>query len=86
MFGFENVNQEAYQYLSDVPKDKWVLTFDKGYCYGAMTTNVSKCFNSVLKGARRLPIIAKVKYTFFKLNAYFDDRCNKSIEQLNLRK
>ena len=30
MFGFENVNQEAHQYLSDVPKDKWVLTFDKG--------------------------------------------------------
>ena len=67
-------------YLKDVPKEKWVLTFDKGYCYGAMTTNVSKCFNSVLKGARRLPIIAKVKYTFFKLNAYFDGRRNKSIE------
>ena len=48
-----------------------------------VTTNVSKCFNGVLKGARSLPITAMVKYTWFKLNAYFNDRRNKSIEQLN---
>ena len=35
------------------------------------------------KGSRSLPITATVKYTWFKLNAYFDDRRNKSIEQLN---
>ena len=66
MFGFENVNQEAHQYHSDVPKEKWALAFDKGYYYGVITTNVSECFNSVLKGARSLPITAKVKYTFFQ--------------------
>ena len=59
----ENVNRDAYQYLKDVPKEKWALTFDKGYRYGAMTTNVSECFNGVLKGARSLPITAMVKYT-----------------------
>ena len=48
-----------------------------------MTTNVSECFNGVLKGARSLPITAMVKYTWFKLNSYFDDRRNKSIAQLN---
>ncbi|KAK9994209.1 hypothetical protein SO802_023912 [Lithocarpus litseifolius] len=79
----ENVNRDAYQYLKDVPKEKWALTFDKGYRYGAMTTNVSECFNGVLKGARSLPITTMVKYTWFKLNSYFDDRRNKSIEQLN---
>ena len=66
-----------------MPKDKWALTFDKGYCYGAMTTNVFKCFNSVLKGARNLPITTMVKYTWFKLNAYYNDRHSKSIVQLN---
>ena len=66
-----------------MPKEKWALTFDKSYRYGAMTTNVSECFNCVLKGARSLPITAMVKYTWFKLNAYFDDRRNKSIAQLN---
>ena len=75
----ENVNMDVHQYLKDVPKEKWALTFDKGYRYRAMTTNVSECFNGVLKGARSLPITTMVKYTWFKLNAYFNDRCNKSI-------
>ena len=75
----ENVNWDAHQYLKDVPKEKWALTFDKGYRYGMMTTNVSECFNGVLKGARSLPITAMVKYTWFKLNSYFDDCRNKSI-------
>ena len=66
-----------------MPKEKWALTFDKGYCYGAMTINVSECFNGVLKGACSLPITAMVKYIWFKLNSYFDDRRNKSIAQLN---
>ena len=79
----ENVNRDAHQYLKDVPNEKWALSFDKGYRYGAMTTNVSECFNGVLKGARSLPITAMVKYTWFKLNSYFDDRHNKSIAQLN---
>ena len=57
----ENVNRDTHQYLKDVPKDKWALTFDKGYCYGAMTINVSECFNGVLKGAHNLPIMAMVK-------------------------
>ncbi|KAK9993410.1 hypothetical protein SO802_023113 [Lithocarpus litseifolius] len=35
---------------------------------------------------RSMPITAMVKYTWFKLNAYFDDRQNKSIAQLNLGK
>uniref|UniRef100_A0A7N2MTP2 SWIM-type domain-containing protein n=3 Tax=Quercus lobata TaxID=97700 RepID=A0A7N2MTP2_QUELO len=48
-----------------------------------MTTNVSECFNGFLKGARSLPITAMVKYTWFKLNSYFDDRRNKSIAQSN---
>ena len=62
---------------------KWALTFDKGYHYEAMTTNVSECINGVLKGACSPLITAIVKYTWFKLNAYFDDRRNKSTEQLN---
>ena len=66
------------------PKLKWALSFDEGYRYGAMTTNVSECFNGVLKGARSLPITAMVKYTWLKLNSYFDDHPNKSIAQLNL--
>ena len=39
--------------------------------YRAMTTNISKCFNGVLKGARDLPIAAIVEFTWSKLVAYF---------------
>ena len=39
-----------------------------------MTTNVSECFNGVLKGARGLPITAMVEFTWSKLVVYFHDR------------
>ena len=48
-----------------------------------MTTNLSECFNGVLKGARSLPITTMVKFTFYKVNSYFDD--HKTLEQLEER-
>ena len=54
--------------------DMWTQLHDGGYCYGAMTTNVSECFNGVLKGARGLPIVAMVEFTYCKLVVYFHDR------------
>ena len=36
-----------------------------------MTTNILEVFNSVLKGARSLPVTALVQLTFFRLNSYF---------------
>ena len=49
----------------------WALSHDGGLRYEIMTTNMSKVFNSVLKRARSLPIIALVQLTFFRLNSYF---------------
>ena len=76
----KNVNLDAYDYLKEVPQEKWTLAYDHGHRYGAMTTNLSECFNGVLKGARSLPITALVKFTFYKVNLYFDDRRNKTLE------
>ena len=39
-----------------------------------MTTNLAKCMNSVLRGARSLPISAIVKSTFQKINSWFVER------------
>ena len=39
-------------------------------------------FNGVHKGACSLPITAMVQYTFYKVNSYFDDCRNKTLEQL----
>ena len=56
----KNVNLDAYDYLKEVVDQKWTLVHDHGHRYGAMTTNLSECFNEVLKGTRSLPIIAMV--------------------------
>ena len=48
-----------------------------------MTTNLSECFNSVLKSVRSLPITAMVQYIFFKLVSYFDARHNQTQAQLD---
>ncbi|XP_030924517.1 uncharacterized protein LOC115951450 [Quercus lobata] len=63
-----------YTYLMSEDVDKWTQSHDGGRRYGAMTTNTSECFNGVLKGARGLSIAAMVKFTYFKLVAYFHDR------------
>ena len=47
-----------------------------------MTTNMSKVFNNVLKGARSLPIIALVQLTFFRLNSYFVARREQGSNRL----
>ena len=47
-----------------------------------MTINMSKVFNSVLKGARSLPITALVQLIFFWLNSYFIVRMEQSANQL----
>ena len=53
--------------------DKWTQSHDGGRRYGAMATNISECFNGVLKGARGLPIAAMVEFTWCKLVTYFHD-------------
>ena len=40
---------------------------------GVLTSNDAECFNSVLKGARNLPISAMVEFTFRRLVKYFDE-------------
>ena len=52
-----------YTYLMKEDLDMWTQLHDGGYRYGAMTTNVSECFNGVLKGAHGLPITAMVEFT-----------------------
>ena len=47
-----------------------------------MTTNMSDVFNSVLKGARNLPITALVQLTFFLLNSYFVARREQGANRL----
>ena len=65
------INPEALQWLEEIPLPLWALSHDGGRRYGIMTTNMSEVFNSVLKGARSLPITALVQLIFSPLNSYF---------------
>ncbi|RVX03559.1 Serine/threonine-protein phosphatase 7 long form-like [Vitis vinifera] len=64
------------------PFEKWALSHDGGRRYGIMTTNMLEIFNSVLKGARSLPITALVQLTFFRLNSYFVVRREQGANRL----
>ena len=76
-------NEEARIRLNKIPIERLTCLHDDGHRYGVMTTNLSECFNSVLKSAPSLPITSMVKFTFFKLANYFDDRRAKIQDQLN---
>ena len=63
-----------YTYLMSEDLDKWTQSHDDGRRYRAMTTNISECFNGVIKSARGLPIATMVEFTWCKFVAYFHDR------------
>ena len=69
----KNQDYRPYTYLMSESMDMWAQSHDGGRCFGVMTTNISKCFDGVLKGARGLPIAAMVEFTWSKLVAYFHD-------------
>ncbi|XP_025670284.1 uncharacterized protein [Arachis hypogaea] len=61
----------------------YALAFDGGYRWGHMTTNLVECINSVLKGARNLPITALVKATFYRLNELFTRKIAEAEARIN---
>ncbi|XP_010660151.1 uncharacterized protein LOC104881478 [Vitis vinifera] len=76
------INAAAQQWLEAIPFEKWTLSHDGGRMYDIMTTNMSEVFNSVLKGARSLPVTALVQLTFFRLNSYFVVRREQGANRL----
>ncbi|XP_025692505.1 uncharacterized protein [Arachis hypogaea] len=75
---------EAYtDWLNRIPREQYVLAFDGGYRWGHMTTNLVECINSVLKGARNLPVTALVKATFYRLNELFTRKRAEAEARIN---
>ncbi|CAI9272226.1 unnamed protein product [Lactuca saligna] len=68
------LNPCARQWLVSHPLIRWTLAQDGRRRYWLLTTNLSEIFNSVLKGARFLPIIACVQLTFYRMVHYFEVR------------
>ena len=76
------INSEVQQWLEAIPFQLWALSHDGGRRYGIMTTNMLEVFNSVLKGARSLPLTALVQLTFSRLNSYFVARREQGADRL----
>ncbi|XP_073130798.1 uncharacterized protein [Henckelia pumila] len=77
MEAIKNKNILAHRYLDGISKEKWSMAHDGGWRRGVMTTNMFECLNSVLKGARRLPISAIVHLTLLRCVQYFIERVTK---------
>ena len=74
MEDIKKINRRAWEYLENIPVEKWTIAHDGGRRYGMRTTNISEVFNGVLKGARNLPITACVENIFFRVVYYFTTR------------
>ncbi|RYR03914.1 hypothetical protein Ahy_B06g083323 [Arachis hypogaea] len=75
---------EGYtDWLNRIPREQYALAFDGGYRWGHMTTNLVECINSVLKGARNLPVTALVKVTFYRLNELFTRKRAEAEARIN---
>ncbi|XP_016168982.1 uncharacterized protein LOC107611586 [Arachis ipaensis] len=60
----------------------WTHHWDEGRRFGHMTTNISECVNSILKGVRNLPICALVKATYGRLAELFVQKRREAKAQL----
>ncbi|XP_072071642.1 uncharacterized protein [Arachis hypogaea] len=75
---------EAYtNWLDRISREQYALAFDGGYRWGHMTTNLVKCINSVLKGARNLSVTALVKAMFYRLNELFTRKRAEAEARIN---
>ena len=73
MHKIEEIRPDDAEWLRKIPFSKWTFSHDKVRRYGTMTTNMSECFNSVLKNARFLSITALTEHTFFHLSPTLKD-------------
>ncbi|XP_016204688.1 uncharacterized protein LOC107645222 [Arachis ipaensis] len=62
---------QMMEWIRGLEPPKWLQHLDEGRRYGHMTTNLSECINSVLKGTRNLPVCAIVKSMYHRLNELF---------------
>ncbi|XP_025692491.1 uncharacterized protein [Arachis hypogaea] len=63
----------------------WTQYCDEGRRFGHMTTNISECVNSILKGVRNLPVCSLVKATYGRLAELFVRKGREAEAQMGTR-
>ncbi|XP_016173301.1 uncharacterized protein LOC107615781 [Arachis ipaensis] len=75
-------NPAMCDWANRIEYDKWIQHEDSGRRFGHMTTNISECVNSVLKGTCNLPVTLLVKSTYGRLAELFVVRGQTAEAQL----
>ncbi|XP_025625460.1 uncharacterized protein [Arachis hypogaea] len=78
-------NSAMCDWANRMEYERWTQHKDGGRRYGHMTTNISKCVNSVLKGTKNLPVMSLVKSTYLRLAELFVVRGQSAEAQLGGR-
>ncbi|PPD99234.1 hypothetical protein GOBAR_DD03761 [Gossypium barbadense] len=60
-------NKSFRQWLGTIEPWQWAQSFDEGFRYGQMTTNLVEGINDVLLKTRHLPISSIFSATFYRL-------------------
>ncbi|RYR48616.1 hypothetical protein Ahy_A07g034658 isoform A [Arachis hypogaea] len=64
-------DQAMCEWANRIDYSLWTQHRDEGRRFGHMTTNISECVNSILKGVRNLPVASLVKATYGRLAELF---------------
>ncbi|XP_025670451.1 uncharacterized protein [Arachis hypogaea] len=64
-------NPAMCDWANKIEYSLWTQYCDEGRRFGHMTTNISECVNSILKGVRNLPVCPLVKATYGRLAELF---------------
>ncbi|XP_058733593.1 uncharacterized protein LOC131605228 [Vicia villosa] len=77
---------EAFNWIENLPREKWSRAYDGGRRWGHMTTNLVESLNSVMKETRNLPITALVRSTYFRMGTLFWRRGHNWTKMLSSKK
>ncbi|XP_058742056.1 uncharacterized protein LOC131614500 [Vicia villosa] len=79
-------DMEAFNWIENLPREKWSRAYDGGRRWGHMTTNLVESLNSVMKETRNLPITALVRSTYYRMGTLFGRRGHNWTKMLSSKK
>ncbi|PPD89558.1 hypothetical protein GOBAR_DD13508 [Gossypium barbadense] len=75
-------NTSFRQWLSTMESWQWAQSFDEGFRYGHMTTNLVEGINVVLLKTRHLPIVSVFSATFYRLATLMPRMGQQQVDQI----
>ncbi|PPD83522.1 hypothetical protein GOBAR_DD19538 [Gossypium barbadense] len=75
-------NTSFRQWLGTIEPWQWAQSFDEGFRYGHMTTNLVEGINAVLLKTRHLPIVSVFSATFYRLATLMPRMGQQQVDQI----